>query len=106
MMSLVNMVPRQANWESKLLMIAANTPIMRRPNSHGFSTNCPTIDPSTILVSTFPLSFTGKVNSSIAYNPAAQVPMITHGSHTTAMQIGCATMASRKVFADLAVSQC
>ena len=106
-MSLVNIVPRQANCESRLLMIAASTPAISRPISHGLSTSWPTIAPSTAEVFGLLVSpIVGSVNSPAAYNPAAHTPMRMHGTQTMAMQMGCATIASRKLFASFAVSQC
>ena len=80
-MSLVNIVPRHANWESRELMIAASTPAMSTPISHGLPTNWPTITPKAAF------EF-GTVSSPAAAKPAAQTPMRMHGSQTIAMQIG------------------
>ena len=94
-MSFVNMVPRHRNWESSDDMMAARMPAVTSPTMMGSLTRTPTV-----LARMAPLGIPD------AKRPVAQMPMSTQGTQTMAMQMGCATTVSLKLFALFAVSQC
>ena len=94
-MSLVNMVPRQRNWESSEDMMAAKMPAVTMPTMMGLLISLPTI-----MASTAPgVASGGRI-------PVAHIPISTQGTHTIMIQMGCAMTVSLKAFALRAVSQC